>query len=38
MKKPPSIIEMRVTRGNLFALSSDGVLSYAFSWYWLIQK
>ena len=31
VKKSPSISEMRVSRGNLFVLSSDGVITYAFS-------
>lgn len=30
MKKPPSIVEMKLVKGNLFALSSDGVISYSF--------
>ena len=31
LKKPPTISEMRIVKGNLFALSSDGVISYSFS-------
>lgn len=31
MRKPLVVTEMRVVKGNLFVLSSDGVISYSFA-------
>ena len=31
MKKPPPIVDMKLSKGNLFALSGDGTISYSFS-------
>ena len=30
-KKQSSVVELKVSKGNLFALSSEGTISYAFS-------